>query len=190
MMKSEMTKCRILRCAYEMINAIDYDSVKITDICSAAHVSATTFYSYFPTKDLLISEYYKQNVVFNQEDFSLILSQSNEWLQLITAHNMYSAKMSIIGKKYCSQLLKLPKSTKVINEDNRCILEPLIRQAKEKGYVRNSSSSDALYSVSCQLMRGVYYTWSFSETEYKLETEVRRVLEVFYDIPAELRLNS
>lgn len=60
MKKSDVTKNRILHCAHALFTQRSYNEVKITEICTEAGASASTFYLYFPTKDQLICEYYNQ----------------------------------------------------------------------------------------------------------------------------------
>ncbi|NTW71687.1 MAG: TetR/AcrR family transcriptional regulator [Eubacteriaceae bacterium] len=53
------TRRRIYECAIRLFKGKTYDTVKITDIVKAAHVSVGAFYYHFPSKENLIDEGYR-----------------------------------------------------------------------------------------------------------------------------------
>lgn len=177
----------ILRCAHTLIHQRGYSNVKITEICAEAQVSPSTFYTYFPSKDWLIVEYYRRNVVLNPEDYAVVLSESEAWDQLWKVHSLYCDKMSAIGKEYCFQLNRIESGLSALYDDNRSIVEPLMRRAQAAGAIRNRTSPETLYTISCYLMRGVYHAWSASDSSFDLSREVRSALEVYYNLPKVLR---
>ncbi|HWR22134.1 MAG TPA: TetR/AcrR family transcriptional regulator [Feifaniaceae bacterium] len=192
MKKNEETEQKIIEAAYALIKAEGFEATSIKQICEKAKIAYSTFYYYFPTKEYIIPKFYSRKKLFTEESFSQILAVKGAWPRLWAAHQIYINNIYNMGPEICAQLNRsllvhpeADEGLEVMNHGH--VLEPLIKQAQEEGDILHTADSKEIYQCSLYLVRGIYFTWSMRRDQFDLHKEMRRSLEVFYQLRSDLR---
>lgn len=187
MRKTEETEQKLIDAAYCLIKADGFDATSIKKICAEAGVAYSTFYFYFPSKEHIIPKFYSRIRLFSENDFAAILGIEGAWDRLWFAHTIYLDHISEIGPEICAQYyrcnLSYPETAReTYSIEHQKVLEPLISQAQRSGEILNRMDSESVYSCSLNLVRGIYFNWSTHLSDFDLHSEMRRNLEVFYQV--------
>lgn len=192
--KYDSTHQSIIEKAVELFCENGYDSTSIEQISTALNISRATFYYHFASKDQLIEEYfvcYKGGLT--PERMQWILAGENACekvirMQLVFFHlekDKQCLELYITRSKYH---LSHPGPENIARFDwMRSMLCPLIEQAQRAREIRNSSDPSQLAEAAVVLFLGNRYTWCISNGSFDRCNHMRQMLEIFYDIPPELR---
>jgi len=166
------TKLRITESAMELFQNTEYDSVKISDICTKAGVSIGTFYHYFESKDKItiagydiidnmIIEYYSTKTFQTTID-SII------WLNQSVAHTIMSLGLYFISN--CYRQLLVDSSNYTISPDRTYHkeLNRLLASALAKGEIEEIDTAELSEYIN-KTARGNIFDWCLKHGSFDLE---------------------
>jgi len=193
--KTEKTKLKIAAAAYKLIKAQGFEATSIKQICKEAKVAYSTFYFYFPEKSSVVSTIFSNLSLYKPKDFSALLSTDGAWSRLWKAHSIYIDEYCEYGPDiYAQFLISLLSNqqmwTNIQRSDHMAIMEPLIRQAQEKGEILIRDDPVQIFKSSSFLIHDVLFHWAAKEKDFDLHKEMRKHLEVFYQVRDDLRTLS
>ncbi|MCL2217901.1 MAG: TetR/AcrR family transcriptional regulator [Defluviitaleaceae bacterium] len=193
--KTEETKLKIATAAYKLIKTQGFEATSIKQICKEAKVAYSTFYFYFPEKISVISAIFSQIALFKPGDFSTLLSTEGAWNKLWKAHCIYFDEYCEYGPEIYAQflisLLNNPKIWANMQQtEHLAIMVPLIKQAQKKGEILIRDDPMIVFRSSLHLTHDILFHWAAKKKDFYLHEEMRKHLEVFYQVRDDLRTLS
>lgn len=169
--RSIAIKNRIVECADKLFTNMEYEDVKIKDICKSAGVSVGGFYHYFNSKEDIINEAYRAFDIKTEE-----LMQSRTFntrceaiLFLINFQlNAINSKGYIYTTCYFSN--QLSNKQKYILNKERYFYKQLLTEVTEA--INNGEihypNAGKLTELLVKMCRGAIYDWCLHEGNYNL----------------------
>jgi Transcriptional regulator len=187
--KETNTKQKILEIAIHLFKEKGYDAVTIQDICKASGISKHTFYYHFESKEHILHEFVKipydvkpelMNELFKSE------SPLEKYFTLLEPRLTYLEKL---GGRILKQLIfsgfhrqggQFHHGTD--NHPMMGVEVELLRQAQEKGEIRNQSDATELAQVAMILVISTSLRWAMENRKKSLKELIYKNLFVLFDI--------
>lgn len=183
--KSQQVKERIFKAAQELLQKNGFEYLTVSNVCSAAGVSAGSFYHHFGSKDELLSYYFVAGYEKYRKQFDAIVG-GDIIHDVIAAYDLYVAfcreqsigfmkifytpenkSLRVNMSRDGGSSFSIPVVTKTVE---------LIEQARLRGYLPVEESSAQLGRELCTLVKGCIFDWCLQDGELDLEGLVRRML--------------
>lgn len=193
--KGKNAKNDIKEAAITLFKEKGFENVMISDICERAGCTPSTFYYHFKSMDGFRMSLWDVDSRFTMDVLVSILSLPSAWEKLWAVHSRYVQEALSYGPVLYSYMTT-PASTQgrdVMLENMGKIndlIAPFVKEGQESGEIRNSTATEDLVHTVGQTMSGVLREWSLREGNYDVEREMRRSLEVLYDLRTDLRQAS
>ena len=181
---------RIVSAALELFAQKSYASVMVKDICQAANVSHSSFYSVFTGKDeilLYILRGYKDDF---EGTMRLLLNKDSDLEKLWLLCVKYLSLAESFGPELMAAVFSLELSGKLdltlaIHEYADKYMDWFVRFARNcqtAGIIRNRSSAESLVPIGMKLTFFIVYEWCISKGAFPLRDRAIEAMETFYDI--------
>ena len=181
---------RIVGAAMELFARQSYASVMVKDICQAAGVSHSSFYSVFNGKDeilLYILRGYKDDF---EGTMRLLLNKDSDLEKLWLLCAKYLSLAESFGSDLMAAMFSLELRGKLdltmaIQEYADKYMDWFVRFARNcqtAGIIRNRGSAESLVPIGMKLTFFVVYEWCISKGAFSLRDRVIEALEALYDI--------
>lgn len=168
--QAEATRKRVFLCAQELFTERAYENVTIRHICREAGVAIGTFYHYFPNKESILNEGYRQ---FDQELEAM-------WRRYVPAshvdaiHFLIRGQLDAITRKGvigAAQFFKhqLSNEVKYILDKDRFFYRTLLEQVEaECAAGRLVGAPGEIADEILRGSRGMIYDWCLHEGSYDI----------------------
>lgn len=181
---------RIVSAAIELLKHNDYSSVQVKDICKAARVPRSSFYSVFSGKDdilMYVLRGYKDDF---ESTMRVLLNTDSSLEKLWVLYDKYLALADYFGPHLLSAMFTLELEGKLrftsgIDEYLSKYIEwffRFVRDCQSEGVIRNSGAAEKLVPVGKKLAFFVVYEWCVDGGEFELRDRAFAVIEDFYDV--------
>lgn len=181
---------RIVSAAMELFAQQSYASVMVKDICQAAGVSHSSFYSVFTGKDeilLYILRGYKDDF---EGTMRLLLDKDSDLEKLWMLCAKYLSLAESFGPDLMAAMFSLELRGKLdltlaIHEYADKYMDWFVRFARNcqaTGIIRNQGSAESLVPIGMKLTFFIVYEWCISKGVFALRDQAIEALEAFYDI--------
>lgn len=168
--QAEATKRRIFLSAQRLFTEKTYENVTIRDICREAGVAVGSFYHYFPNKESVLNEGYRQ---FDQ-DLEEMWHRYTPASQVEAIQFLIRGQLEAITKKGhigAAQFFKhqLSNEVKYILDKNRFFYRTLLEQV-EAEYSAGGLSGDPgeIADEILRTSRGMIYDWCLHDGGYDI----------------------
>lgn len=157
---------RLLRAAFELFATRGFQATTVEDITQAADVAKGTFFNYFPTKELLLTQMSEHRL-----DILRAASAEARLHRRSSRELLYSLLLALVEEPRCSRgmarcMLLGPLSAEPMVSvagttiaRGRRILSEIIALAQQRGEIRRDWSSADLAVLFQQAYFGVLYLW-------------------------------
>lgn len=164
-------KNRIVECADKLFTNMEYEDVKIKDICKSAGVSVGGFYHYFGSKEDIINEAYRAFDIRTEELMqSKIFNTRCEAILFLMDYqlNAISSKGYIYTTCYFKN--QLSNKEKYILSKERYFYKQLLVEVAEA--INNGEiyyeDAEKLTDLLIRISRGAVYDWCLYEGSYNV----------------------
>jgi len=186
------SKKDMIDAAIQLFKEKGFENVKITDICEKAGCTPSTFYYHFGSMDGFKQSLSDVEIQFSADRLIEIMSLTGAWNKLWAVHSTYVNEALDYGYS-----LYFHMHTPANSEERKATLEnmkkinkiitPFVKEGQQSGEIRNKTALDDLVNTVGQTMYGVIREWNLHEGDFDLEKEMKRSLEVLYDLRPDLR---
>lgn len=166
--KSAVTRERICRISLDMMKDKGFQGTTIRDICKKANVSVGTFYSYFPTKNDLLTDIFDMgNTYFDDVVMADLVGKAfSEQLILLSRHY---ARLNIMTSLDIVKVLYNPDNSWFLQHKGmQEALDVILSEAKESGEIPADSDIKHLADLIFSAFRGVCFSWCLKNGEFDL----------------------
>jgi len=168
-LKAIQTKNRIYKTALELIERDGFDKVAIGDICKAAEVSVGLFYYYFPSKNDILYEIYKQADNYFDTEIKNGLKPNSYPDKIREYMESYIKFVSDDGIDLIRNLY-IPTNTFFIEKGRgmQRVLKILIEEGQAVGQISDHMRPDDLVLYIFTVLRGIAFDWCLYSGDYDL----------------------
>lgn len=167
---AQETKKTIFDTAIRLFSKYGYDRVTVDDITKRAKVSKGTFYIYFPSKDAVLVEQFRQIDDHYLQVFRDIVPEDSTACQklaaLIQAMCEYCSDvcgLNVMKVVYMNQI-GLGKKEKLLPNHKEArpfyiLITSIVRQGCEAGEFKKIAAQEDLVEMIARNLRGIIYDW-------------------------------
>jgi TetR/AcrR family transcriptional regulator, fatty acid metabolism regulator protein len=177
------TRQLIFETALALFRKKSYDQITIGEICKKAGISTGAFYHHFKSKDQIIAEEYLKLDEFCIETFNKLPRDISALNRLVTFNGIMGRRFAEMGVKHLRAVYYSeigPKRKKRFLMDERRpifkILGELVRDAQEKGEIRNDMDCATIVDILVKSTRGNIYDWALRNGDYDFERTGMQIL--------------
>ena len=168
-----------------------YEAVSVNDICRAANVSRSSFYSAFPNKRAILDYIFAQVAEEHALSLERIMNESNDADRMFTFASRYISIAEDFGPKLMTILLQQELSGEVsIIGHGHDVDEHLIRltrSAQKSGIFLNPEKPEILGPMGVDIVYFQMIRWAMEDGAFDLRKRSRAKLESLYCLVPELR---
>lgn len=187
--KREQTASHIAATAFRLFEAQGYDAVAMEQIAAEADVAKATLYNYFPVKEALLAQQFREEIAAGMSGLAAALAQQPDFRSRMQGLLKASAHWNASRRNYLPQYLRfrmteigappdaLPSSR---HSGVHRILETLFRSGQEQGEVRTDVAAVELAWMFEFLCMGAVIVW-LRLPDDNLEQRFLQALDVLLD---------
>ena len=181
----------IVNSALELFKRNGYVNVSVSDICRAASVPRSSFYSIFAGKEEIITYLLRNLKDDYQSVFSEFLNAKNDLDRIWLLYDRYLTLAMEFGPDLTGTLfsLELQKPVGVFeffDAFNDWFVK-LIRNCQEAGLIRNKNRPEDIVVLGVRIAVGAAYEWCLTGGGFDLREVALAEHEILYDVPPEYR---
>ncbi|MCD8254409.1 MAG: TetR/AcrR family transcriptional regulator [Oscillospiraceae bacterium] len=180
--KQEKRRREITEAALPLLMTQDFESISVSDICSAADISIGSFYHYFSSKaDILIGLLMLIDSDMESRVFPLLTSGdepenlsrfAHGWAEHVAANGIERSRLITSARPtYMDE-----SGTKRVTTRK---LEEIMARGQEKGQITRAMDAQELASMFLLAMRGVTMDWSRMNGEYDVVEKMGKFIGLF-----------
>lgn len=181
----------IVNSALELFKRNGYVNVSVSDICRAASVPRSSFYSIFAGKEEIVTYLLRNLKDDYQSVFSEFLNAKNDLDRIWLLYDRYLTLAMEFGPDLTGTLfsLELQKPVGVFeffDAFNDWFVK-LIRNCQEVGLIRNKNRPEDIVVLGVRIAVGAAYEWCLTGGGFDLREVALAEHEILYDVPPEYR---
>ena len=181
----------IVNAALELFKRNGYVNVSVSDICRAASVPRSSFYSIFAGKEEIVTYLLRNLKDDYQSVFSEFLNAKNDLDRIWLLYDRYLTLAMEFGPDLTGTLfsLELQKPVGVFeffDAFNEWFVK-LIRNCQEAGLIRNKNRPEDIVVLGVRIAVGAAYEWCLTGGGFDLREVALAEHEILYDVPPEYR---
>ena len=174
--RSQLTRNKLFDTAVSLFLARGYDKVTIDEICETVGLTKGAFYSHFKSKDqivlermLAVDEHYKTDILPQLEGIESSTEKILSFVRLVIKHMDDLGKVTV-RTAYSAQIGSDLKLSAIMTEKRTLykIIQAMVKEAQDKGNLRDDMSSNQITQVIMHNIRGVVYNWCISASKLEL----------------------
>ena len=184
----------IVDAALELFKTAGYSNVSVSDICRAADVPRSSFYSIFAGKDEIVLYMMRNLKEDYQSVFAQLLEAKNDLDRIWMLYDRYLTLAVDFGPELTGTLfaLELQKPAGLFDlfyAFNDWFVK-LIRNCQEQGLIRNGNRPEDIVVLGVRIAIGAAYEWCRSGGGFDLREAALSEHERLYDVPPEYRRHN
>ena len=181
----------IVSAALELFKAQGYAAVSVSDICRAAKVPRSSFYSIFSGKDEIITHVMRSLKGDQQSMLTELLSAGSDLDRIWALYDRYLSLAMDFGPELTGTLLSLELQKpvglfEVYNSFNEWFAV-LISNCQRQGLIRNRNKPEDIVALGIRIAIGAAYEWCLTGGSFDLREVAISEHETLYDVPSEFR---
>ncbi len=181
----------IVSAALELFKSRGYAAVSVSDICRAANVPRSSFYSIFSGKEKIITHVLRSLKDDQQSVMAEFLSAESDLDRIWALYDRYLRLATEFGPELTGTLLSLELQQPVglfelFNSFNEWFAK-LIANCQKQGLIRNKNRPEAIVALGIRIAVGAAYEWCLSGGSFDLRQVAISEHESLYDVPPEFR---
>lgn len=181
----------IVTAALELFKSEGYAAVSVSDICRAAKVPRSSFYSIFSGKDEIVRHVMRSLKDDRQSILDELLSAKNDLDRIWALYDRYLSLAMDFGPELTGTLLSLELQKPVglfelYNSFNEWFAA-LIANCQRQGLIRNRNKPEDIVALGIRIAVGAAYAWCLTGGGFDLRSVAISEHETLYDVPPEFR---
>lgn len=183
----------IVSAALTLFKSQGYVNVSVSDICRAAGVPRSSFYSIFAGKEEIITHLLRELKDDQQAVFAEFINAENDLDRIWALYDRYLRLAVDFGPELTGTLLSLELQKPVglfalFNSFNEWF-EKLIVNCQRQGLIRNKNRPADIVALGIRIAVGAAYEWCLTGGSFDLRRVAISEHESLYDVPPEFRWN-
>ena len=181
----------ITKAAFELFKSEGYAHVSVSDICRAANVPRSSFYSIFSGKDEIITHFLRSLKDDQRALLDGFMNAENDLDRIWSLYDKYLSAAVDFGPELTGTLLSLELQKPVgvfdlFGSFNDWFAR-LVSNCKKQGLIRNNNDAQTIVTLGVRIAVGAAFAWCVSGGAFDLRETAVSELESLYDVPEEYR---
>lgn len=181
----------IVEAALALFKSRGYVNVTVSDICRAAGVPRSSFYSIFAGKDEIITYLVRSLKDDYKSALAEFMGAENDLDRIWMLYERYLGLATEFGPDLTATLLSLelqkPMGLFELFDSFNEWFAVLIRNCQKSGLIRNRSRPEDIVTLGVRIAVGAAFEWCHSGGAFDLRETALCEHELLYDVPPEYR---
>lgn len=192
-MKEHQVTEKLKKVAIDLFKTYGYNNVSVRQICNAAGVPRSTFYSMYSGKDDLVISIYTVNMDISEEKLEELAHTKNDLERIWAIYSQYIKLAMNVGTEVSAALMIIELNRNVGIYDAmkkvRRYTVALCQNCQEQGLVTNPWPAEQLIPMVSASLNNQVFEWCRRKGDYPLMKNARMTFEVLLNVPEKYRCN-
>jgi len=187
------TAYEIQKTAIGLFQASGYARVTVRDICEAAGITKSTFYYHFPSKEAILTDFYKYTAALPPETLHKLATSDNCWEKLWACTEpmvdwTISAGAPILSQVFIFNIQNHKNAFTTDNEREYAkVFTGIVKKGQEEGYFYNQSAPESIYANLINIILGIAVQWCIEEGRFDEKRAIRESVASMLSVREEFR---
>lgn len=190
-MKDYQTANKLKKVAIELFKAHGYSNVSVRQICNAAGVARSTFYSMYRSKDDLVISIYTVEMDSPEKSLEELVHMKNDLERLWAIYSKYVNLALIVWPEVSAALMSIELNNNVgicdAMKKVRRYTVALCQNCQEQGLVMNQWPAEQLIPMVSAAITYETYEWCRCKGDYPLQENARMTFAALLNVPKKYR---
>ena len=192
-MKEHQVTEKLKKVAIDLFKTYGYNNVSVRQICNAAGVPRSTFYSMYSGKDDLVISIYTVNMDISEEKLEELAHTKNDLERIWAIYSQYIKLAMNVGTEVSAALMIIELNRNVGIYDAmkkvRRYTVALCQNCQEQGLVTNPWPAEQLIPMVSASLNNQVFEWCRRKGDYPLMKNARMTFEALLNVPEKYRCN-
>lgn len=192
-MKEHQVTEKLKKVAIDLFKTYGYNNVSVRQICNAAGVPRSTFYSMYSGKDDLVISIYTVNLDISEKKLEELAHTKNDLERIWAIYSQYIKLAMNVGTEVSAALMIIELNRNVGIYDAmkkvRRYTVALCQNCQEQGLVTNPWPAEQLIPMVSASLNNQVFEWCRCKGEYPLMKNARMTFEALLNVPEKYRCN-
>lgn len=192
-MKEHQVTEKLKKVAINLFKTYGYNNVSVRQICNAAGVPRSTFYSMYSSKDDLVISIYTVNMDISEEKLEELAHTKNDLERIWAIYSQYIKLAKNVGTEVSAALMIIELNRNVGIYDAmkkvRRYSVALCQNCQEQGLVTNPWPAEQLIPMVSASLNNQVFEWCRCKGDYPLMKNARMTFEALLNVPEKYRCN-
>lgn len=192
-MKEHQVTEKLKKVAIDLFKTYGYNNVSVRQICNAAGVPRSTFYSMYSGKDDLVISIYTVNLDISEKKLEELAHTKNDLERIWAIYSQYIKLAMNVGTEVSAALMIIELNRNVGIYDAmkkvRRYTVALCQNCQEQGLVMNPWPAEQLIPMVSASLNNQVFEWCRCKGEYPLMKNARMTFEALLNVPEKYRCN-
>ncbi len=183
----------IAKCAISLFKSEGYGSVSVNEICQAAHVSRTVFYTVFKGKRSILDYVVAKPQQNDEESFRRFADADNDFERIWQLFDRFIAIALDFGPKLTSTLFIMqfesPDGIRDAVHALDDLFATLAKNCAKNGIIETEEPPELLSRIATDLIIHELYVWCSQNGNFSLRERARQYAEVAYHVNPKYRMS-
>ena len=183
----------VSKCAIELFKAEGYNSVSVNDICEAAHVSRSVFYSIFKGKRSILEYMASKPQQNDNKSFMKFADAENDFERIWHLFDRYITIALDLGPKLTSTMFIMqfesPQGFRQAVHALDDLFATLAKNCAKSGIIETEEPPELLSRIATDLITHELYVWCSENGNFSLRERARQYAEVAYHVKPQYRMS-
>lgn len=192
-MKEHQVTEKLKKVAIDLFKTYGYNNVSVRQICNAAGVPRSTFYSMYSGKDDLVISIYTVNLDISEKKLEELAHTKNDLERIWAIYSQYIKLAMNVGTEVSAALMIIELNRNVGIYDAmkkvRRYTVALCQNCQEQGLVTNPWPAEQLIPMVSASLNNQVFEWCRCKGDYPLMKNARMTFEALLNVPEKYRCN-
>lgn len=192
-MKEHQVTEKLKKVAIDLFKTYGYNNVSVRQICNAAGIPRSTFYSMYSGKDDLVISIYTVNMDISEEKLEELAHTKNDLERIWAIYSQYIKLAMNVGTEVSAALMIIELNRNVGIYDAmkkvRRYSVALCQNCQEQGLVTNPWPAEQLIPMVSASLNNQVFEWCRCKGDYPLMKNARMTFEALLNVPEKYRCN-
>ncbi len=192
-MKEHQVTEKLKKVAIDLFKTYGYNNVSVRQICNAAGVPRSTFYSMYSGKDDLVISIYTVNLDISEKKLEELAHTKNDLERIWAIYSQYIKLAMNVGTEVSAALMIIELNRNVGIYDAmkkvRRYTVALCQNCQEQGLVMNPWPAEQLIPMVSASLNNQVFEWCRCKGDYPLMKNARMTFEALLNVPEKYRCN-
>lgn len=192
-MKEHQVTEKLKKVAIDLFKTYGYNNVSVRQICNAAGVPRSTFYSMYSGKDDLVISIYTVNLDISEKKLEELAHTKNDLERIWAIYSQYIKLAMNVGTEVSAALMIIELNRNVGIYDAmkkvRRYTVALCQNCQEQGLVMNHWPAEQLIPMVSASLNNQVFEWCRCKGDYPLMKNARMTFEALLNVPEKYRCN-
>ncbi len=187
--QQERTREALMQSAIALFQEHGYSNVSVNQICKAAGIARSTFYSMYSDKDDLIIQIYNMELTKTEELMERFALQENDFERIWLLYEHYVTLAMQIGHVVSAAMMIIELNRNIGIYDTMMKIRkwsiPLCKNCQKQGIVRNHTPAEELIPMVSASLNNEVFEWCRCKGNYPLKQLARKTVEALLEVAPE-----